>query len=154
MALPVIGVNELVLEVADLAAAERFYAEELGFPVIGRWEPPQEAVWVLAGMTRIGLWLPQTGIARSQGGKRVHYALLVDDSDYDGVVQHLRGRHHRVDEVHWSGGARSVYVPDPDFNVVEFWTCDVTKGSSGHPQAATAGTFGLVGVPAIAQSAT
>jgi len=154
MALPVIGMNELVLEVADLDAAEHFYARELGFPVIGRWEPPREAVWVLAGMTRIGLWLPQTGIARSQGGKRVHYALLVDDSDYDDVVQHLSGRVHHVDEVHWSGGARSVYVADPDFNVVEFWTCDVTKGSSGHPQAATVGTFGLDDVPAIAHSAT
>lgn len=64
MTVPVAGVNELVLEVSDLGAAEQFYAEDLGFPVTGRWDAPREAVWVLAGVTRIGLWLPQTGIAR------------------------------------------------------------------------------------------
>lgn len=64
MTVPVAGVNELVLEVSDLGAAEQFYAEDLGFPVTGRWDVPREAVWVLAGVTRIGLWLPQTGIAR------------------------------------------------------------------------------------------
>jgi catechol 2,3-dioxygenase-like lactoylglutathione lyase family enzyme len=60
-------VNELVLEVADLDRAERFYSEMLGFPVVERWEH-REAVWVLAGATRIGLWKPQVGIAGGRGG--------------------------------------------------------------------------------------
>jgi len=52
--IPVTGVNELVLEVLDLDAAERFYAGELGLPVALRSE---DRVWVTAGArTRIGLW--------------------------------------------------------------------------------------------------
>ena len=59
--IPVTGVNELVLEVLDLDAAERFYAGVLGLPVALRSE---DRVWVTAGArTRIGLWTPQVGIA-------------------------------------------------------------------------------------------
>ena len=35
--MPVTGVSELVLEVADLEAAEEFYAGVLGLPVVERW---------------------------------------------------------------------------------------------------------------------
>ncbi|WP_223839419.1 VOC family protein [Saccharopolyspora pogona] len=44
------GVNELVLEVADLAASEPFYTEVLGFLAIETWEGERwrnrETVWV------------------------------------------------------------------------------------------------------------
>lgn len=50
--------------------------------------------------------------------------------------------------------ARSAYVADPDLNVVGFWTWDVTKGSSGHPEAATVATFGLEGVREIPNRST
>ena len=61
--IPVMGVNELVLEVVDLEAAENFYAGVLGLPVVERW-PDRGAFWVMAGeRTRIGLWSPQVGIA-------------------------------------------------------------------------------------------
>ena len=73
--IPVSGVSELVLEVLDLEAAERFYAEVLGLPVVERW-PHREAIWVMAGrQTRIGLWRPQVGIAGGRGGVHVHYAM-------------------------------------------------------------------------------
>ncbi|MGP4016380.1 VOC family protein [Saccharopolyspora sp. 5N708] len=142
------GVNELVLEVADLAASERFYTEVLGFPVIGRWEGEhwrnREAVWVLAGGTRIGLWKPALGIARARGGVHVHYALSVGDSEYDAVVERIRARGAQVDEVEFGpGNARSAYVADPDHNVVEFWTWDVTQGSPGAPRAVSDGVFGV-----------
>ena len=79
--IPVTGVNELVLEVLDLAAAERFYADVLGLPVMARSD---ERVWVAAGsQTRIGLWSPQVGIAAGRGGAHVHYALHVAEADYD-----------------------------------------------------------------------
>src|ERR1700742_3868912 len=59
--IPVTGVSEVVLEVADLAASEAFYAEVLGLPVVERWEE-RRAVWVMAGeRTRIGLWLGPPG---------------------------------------------------------------------------------------------
>jgi catechol 2,3-dioxygenase-like lactoylglutathione lyase family enzyme len=150
MTLPVEGVNELVLEVADLEAAERFYVDLLGFPVIDRWPAPREAVWVLAGRTRIGLWLPQTGIARGRGGSRVHYALSVTAANYAPVVRRLRERGLPVDEVEWSeGAAYSAYVADPDYNVVEFWTWDVSQGSAGPATAATENVYALPDLPVL-----
>jgi catechol 2,3-dioxygenase-like lactoylglutathione lyase family enzyme len=53
-AVPVTGVNELVFEVVDLERAEHFYSKLLGLPVVERWEH-RDAIWVLAGATRIGL---------------------------------------------------------------------------------------------------
>ena len=54
MGVDVTGVSELVLEVVDLEASERFYSDVLGLPVVERW-PDREAIWVMAGeRTRIG----------------------------------------------------------------------------------------------------
>jgi len=84
--IPVSGVSELVLEVADLEAAERFYAEVLGFPVVDRW-PDRDAIWVMAGeRTRIGLWKPQVGLFGGRGGTHVHFAMQIADEDFDATV--------------------------------------------------------------------
>ena len=126
--IPVSGVNELVLEVLDLGVAEGFYAQTLGWPVVERW-PEREAVWVMAGTrTRIGLWRPQVGLARSRGGVHVHFALQIDDADYDDAVAALRARGLDPHEERFSDGhGRSAFVADPDGNVVEFWTWDVAE---------------------------
>lgn len=127
--IPVTGVNELVLEVVDLAAAERFYAEVLGLPVVERWED-REAVWLMAGdRTRIGLWRPQVGLAGGRGGVHVHYAMHVAADAFDGAVERLRDHGQEV-EVHAFGGydeSSAAYVSDPDGNVVELWTWDVAR---------------------------
>jgi catechol 2,3-dioxygenase-like lactoylglutathione lyase family enzyme len=127
--IPVTGVSELVLEVDDLAAAERFYADVLGFPVVERWED-REAIWVMAGdRTRIGLWRPQVGIAGGRGGAHVHYALHIAEADYDAALQRLR-EHGYEPEDHLFAGydtSRAAYVPDPDGHVVELWTWDVAR---------------------------
>jgi catechol 2,3-dioxygenase-like lactoylglutathione lyase family enzyme len=125
--IPVTGVSELVLEVVDLAAAEEFYAGDLGLPVVERW-PEREAIWVMAGdRTRIGLWRPQVGLAGGRGGIHVHYAMHLAEADYDAAVGRLRGRGLTVGEHTFSGygGSRAAYVDDPDGNVVELWTWDV-----------------------------
>ena len=89
--IPVTGVSELVLEVLDLEYAERFYADVLGFPVVELWDEGGR-VWVMAGTrTRIGLWRPQVGIAKARGGLHVHYAMQIDDADFDAAVERLRG---------------------------------------------------------------
>jgi len=126
---PVQGVSELVLEVLDLERAEHFYAEVLGWPVVGRWEG-REAVWVMAGEgTRIGLWRPQVGIASGRGGVHVHFALRVRDEDLDDAVRRLRAHGLPVEEVAFPEyeGSRAAYVSDPDGNVVELWTFDVAR---------------------------
>src|SRR5918911_2278975 len=86
MDLGVTGVSELVLEVVDLEASERFYSEVLGLPVVERW-PDREAIWVMAGdRTRIGLWRPQVGLMGGRGGLHVHFPMHIADADYDAAV--------------------------------------------------------------------
>jgi catechol-2,3-dioxygenase len=121
----VAGVNELVLEVLDLERAEHFYSELLGLPVVERWEH-RDAIWILAGATRIGLWKPQVGVAGGRGGIHVHYALQITDEDYEATVERLRGCGLEVFEDDF-GDSRAAYVADPDGNVVEFWTGDISN---------------------------
>ncbi len=130
MSIPVSGVSELVLEVADLAAAERFYAGTLGLPVVERW-PDREAIWLMAGdRTRIGLWRPRLGVAGGRGGAHVHFALYVADDQFGAAVARLSacGLEPQVTERRRDPGFpdRSVYVDDPDGNCVELWTRDVS----------------------------
>ncbi len=128
--IPATGVSELVLEVLDLDEAVRFYRDVLGFPVVGGRE---DRAWLMVGKrTRIGLWTPQIGLARGRGGAHVHYALHVDDADFDACVDHLkaRGRAPAVIDFEEDGRGRAAYVEDPDGNVVELWTWDV----AGHLQ--------------------
>jgi catechol 2,3-dioxygenase-like lactoylglutathione lyase family enzyme len=125
------GVSELVLEVADLAAAERFYAGVLGFPVVEVWTE-RHAVWVMAGtQTRIGLWTPQVGIALGRGGAHVHFALHVEDADFSGIVDRLETHGLPVHIEHFEERGDAAYVTDPDGNVVEFWTWDVAEHLRG-----------------------
>jgi catechol 2,3-dioxygenase-like lactoylglutathione lyase family enzyme len=125
--IPVRGVSELVLEVVDLDEAEAFYSGVLGLPVVDRWEDGGR-VWLMAGtQTRIGLWRPQLGIANGRGGLHVHYARHIDDSDFDSAVARLRADGYAPEIVSFDddGRGRSLYVTDPDGNVVECWTWDV-----------------------------
>jgi catechol 2,3-dioxygenase-like lactoylglutathione lyase family enzyme len=128
---PVAGVSELVLEVADLERAERFYVDVIGLPVVERW-PHRDAVWVLAGSTRLGLWEPQVGLEGSRGGDHVHFALQVDEPSFDARVAGLREAGYEA-PVHEFGpvgngtrASRSVYAHDPDGHLVELWTADMT----------------------------
>jgi catechol-2,3-dioxygenase len=123
--IPVTGVNELVLEVVDLERAEHFYSKLLGLPVVERWEH-RDAIWVLAGATRIGLWKPQVGVAGGRGGIHVHYAFQIADEDYEATVERLRACGLEVFEDDL-GDSRAAYVTDPDGNVVEFWTGDLSE---------------------------
>jgi catechol 2,3-dioxygenase-like lactoylglutathione lyase family enzyme len=123
--IPVTGVSELVLEVVDLEASERFYSEVLGLPVVERW-PDRDAIWVMAGdRTRIGLWKPQVGLKGGRGGLHVHFAMHIAESDYDAAVERLRGLGQKVEEMDFGDAGRAAYVDDPDGNVVELWTWDV-----------------------------
>lgn len=129
-AAPVSGVCEVALEQGDLAAAETFYVDVLGFPVVERWSG--DAVWVMAGdRTRIGLWRPQLGLGGGRGGVHVHYAMGLAPDAYNGVVERLRSRGYKVlDHDHGKyghGRGHAAYVTDPGGHVVEFWTWDVAE---------------------------
>jgi catechol 2,3-dioxygenase-like lactoylglutathione lyase family enzyme len=123
--IPVTGVSEMVLEVVDLEASEHFYADVLGLPVVDRW-PGREAVWVMAGdRTRIGLWRPQVGLFGGRGGLHVHFAMHIAEPDFEGAVERLESRGMELNQTEFEGAGRSVYVDDPDGNVVELWTGDL-----------------------------
>jgi catechol 2,3-dioxygenase-like lactoylglutathione lyase family enzyme len=128
MGVEVTGVSELVLEVVDLEASERFYADVLGLPVVERW-PDREAIWVMAGdRTRIGLWRPQVGLQGGRGGVHVHFAMHVEADRYDEAAAHLRAQGQDVrEEVFGPDHGRALYLDDPDGNVVELWTWDVAR---------------------------
>ena len=120
-----IGLFEMVLEVADLAAAERFYADDLGWKVVERWTEDRKAVWLAIGREGfLGLWTVESGgskaIHQGRGGSHVHFAVRVPAGTLDGVQRRLEARGHQV-EAGWTFGPgnRAIYVDDPDGNVVE-----------------------------------
>jgi catechol 2,3-dioxygenase-like lactoylglutathione lyase family enzyme len=109
-----------VLEVADLDAAARFYGETLGLPPLSRSD---NRAWFRVGeRSRIGLWTPQVGIAGGQGGAHVHYAMHIDEADYDAAVERMREHGLDVHEEDFEENGRAAYFTDPDGNVVELWT--------------------------------
>lgn len=120
-----IGLFEMVLEVADLAASERFYAEHLGLRVVERWEQERPAVWLaVGGQGFLGLWPRETGgdaaIHAGRGGAHVHFALRVAKGELDAMQARLEALGHAV-EGGWEFGPgdRAIYLDDPDGNVVE-----------------------------------
>ncbi len=114
------GIVELTLEVRDLAALERFYTDAFGMRVLKRED---DRVWLEAGpRARLGLWLPGKKEFGDQGGRHVHHAYSASPGKLDALTEHLEGLgiDVRGPEEH-PGGDRSIYLEDPEGNVVEVW---------------------------------
>jgi catechol-2,3-dioxygenase len=114
------GFAELTLETRDPARLERFYVDALGLDVLAR-EP--DRVWLAAGPTaRLGLWTPGEKEFGDRGGQHVHFAFSAAPGRLDALAERLRahGVAVRGPEQH-EGGDRSLYVEDPEGNVVEVW---------------------------------
>lgn len=124
MSTPTMGIFEMVLEVDDLAAAERFYRDIVGLPVADRWEDDRAAVWLSIGREAfLGLWPVATGGAKAihggRGGSHVHYALRVPHGTLDQMQERLEKHGLDVERVEFRPGDHAIYVDDPDGNVVE-----------------------------------
>jgi catechol-2,3-dioxygenase len=114
------GLVEMTLEVRDLEALERFYVEAFGLRVLKRED---DRVWLALGdRARLGLWLPGEKEFGDEGGRHVHYAMSAAPGGLDALSERLRGSGHDVrgPEEH-PGGDRSLYIEDPEGNVVEVW---------------------------------
>jgi catechol-2,3-dioxygenase len=114
------GFAELTLEVGSLERAEAFYREAFGLDVLKRED---DRVWLAVGeRARLGLWLPGEKEFGDEGGRHVHFAFSVSPGGLDAVAARLRdmGADARGPEEH-PGGDRSLYVSDPEGNVVEVW---------------------------------
>jgi catechol-2,3-dioxygenase len=110
---------ELTLETRDLARCERFYREAFGLVVISRDE---DRVWLAVGRhARLGLWTPGRKEFGDEGGRHVHFAFVASPGTLDELARGL-GEHSPVQgPVEHPGGDRSLYVRDPEGNVVEVW---------------------------------
>ena len=119
-AVRVTGLDHVVLNVADVERSLTFYCDELGL------KPERVEQWrnkeVFFPSVRIDehtlidlLQVPRTGENAN------HICLVVDRADFDAIK--ASGRFEVVDgpDVRWGaqGDATSLYVKDPDGNVVE-----------------------------------
>jgi catechol-2,3-dioxygenase len=114
------GFAELTLEVRDRERLERFYVDQLGLEVLARED---DRTWLAAGeRARLGLWLPGEKEFGDEGGRHVHFAFSAAPGRLDAVRRRLdrAGVGHRGPVEH-PGGDRSLYVEDPEGNVVEIW---------------------------------
>ena len=114
------GFSELTLQVRDLERLERFYRGSFGLEVLARED---DRVWLATGeRARLGLWLPGEKEFGDEGGVHVHFALAAAPGRLDAVCERLDGRGvaYRGPLEH-DGGDRSIYVEDPEGNVVEVW---------------------------------
>ena len=135
---PASGVSELVLEVSDLNAARRFYRDHLGFEETLYGEGREGRYWYLIGdSARLGLWTQQTGLGGGRGGSHVHFAFQISEEGLETLIARLKEREIETEGPIQLGPGRSVFVTDPDGNVVEFWTqdmgeyCDTARSGAG-----------------------
>jgi catechol-2,3-dioxygenase len=110
---------ELTLETREPELLERFYREAFGFEVLSR---DGERVWLGVGeRARLGLWTPGEKEFGDEGGRHVHFALSASSGTLDSVTERLRAHASVRGPVEHPGGDRSIYVEDPEGNVVEVW---------------------------------
>lgn len=127
------GLLELVLEVSDLDRSLAFYQDVLELPVVERWPAPRVGAWLSIGRNAVlGLWPPTSGgpgiaIAGSRGGSHVHFAIYVEPGTLDRWRDRINEEGWQVHgPVEFAHGNRSIFINDPDGNVVELadWVVD------------------------------
>jgi catechol 2,3-dioxygenase-like lactoylglutathione lyase family enzyme len=141
----VLGLLELVLEVADLERSAAFYRDLLGMAEVVRWGDDRPGVWVELGPHQVlGLWPAASGgpgvaIHGSRGGAHVHFACYVEPGSLAGWEHRLAGAGLACESATFAHGNRSLFVTDPDGNVVELadwrrdWRGDPVAGTKAGP---------------------
>jgi len=114
------GICEITLEARDPAALADFYGAILS---CGEVSDEGDRIWLSCGShARLGIWSPGRKEFGDRGGRHVHFALSCTPGALAEVERRLRqlGVDHRGPVEH-SGGDRSIYVEDPEGNVMEVW---------------------------------
>jgi catechol-2,3-dioxygenase len=114
------GICELTLEARDRRLLVGFYGEAFGFRTI---QDQDDRTWLACGpRTRLGIWSPGAKEFGDRGGRHVHFALSASPDGLQRIVERLRARSIGFrGPVEHPGGDRSIYVEDPEGNVVEVW---------------------------------
>src|ERR1044072_2539215 len=114
------GFAELTLEARDLKRLEEFYSAVFGLELLSRED---DRIWLAAGANaRLGIWCPGEKEFGDEGGRHVHFAFAGSPGRLDEIADRCRngGASVRGPKEH-DGGDRSIYVEDPEGNVVEVW---------------------------------
>lgn len=121
MSFTIKGLDHVVLRVADLDRAVRFYCEVLGCTEERR-VASISLVQLRAGASLVDLVLA-AGAPEVAGGNMDHFALRIDPFDEGALRAHLAAHGVEVGEVATRYGAEgsgpSLYIRDPDGNTVE-----------------------------------
>lgn len=146
MSLPIRGLDHVVLRVRDLDAALRFYRDGLGCAVERRLDE-LGLVQLRAGSALIDLVPVDSPLGRqggppagdpSAGGRNMdHFALALAEFDPEALAETLRAAGIEPGDVAERYGAEgtgpSMYLRDPDGNVVELKGPATSGPISAHP---------------------
>ena len=131
---PIEAVIETAVYATDLDAAERFYANVLGLPLLGR-DADRHVFFRVGAAGILLIFNPQTTIkggdlpAHGTTGAG-HFALGIRPETLDDWRRHLTAKGIAIEkEVTWPRGGRSLYFRDSAGNAVEL----VTPGVWGTP---------------------
>jgi catechol 2,3-dioxygenase-like lactoylglutathione lyase family enzyme len=128
------AVVETAIYVDDLDAAEEFYRQVLGLPVIAR-EPCRHVFFQVGDSNVLLAFLAQATLKGDQlpahgASGPGHFALGIEAESFDTWRKLLHGHGVAVEkEVEWPRGGKSIYFRDPSGNSVEL----VTPGVWGLP---------------------
>ncbi|MHB2025658.1 MAG: VOC family protein [Elusimicrobiota bacterium] len=114
---PTLGIRHIALKVRDLAAAEHFYTDALGFSV--EWRPDGENVYLTRDADNLALHKAEF----SGTGALDHFGIMVKDAAHvDLWANHLKNLGFGLDKEPKThrDGARSFYVRDPEGNLIQF----------------------------------
>lgn len=113
---PLLGIRHVALFVADLAVAERFWVDVMGYAV--EWRPDPDNVYLSAGSDNLALHGKPAMAGFSPGEQRLdHFGLAVmAPSQIDAWATHLAAHAipvHAAPRTH-RDGSRSLYFRAPD----------------------------------------
>ena len=113
------SISELVLEVRDLAKAEQFYGEVLGFE-LKRWDPRVTVAEAPGCRIQLRLY----GTPGHRGAGPCHFAFGVEPVAIEEIAEHLKAHNLLArGPVDFGDDGRAVFCFDPDGNEVEFQDC-------------------------------
>ena len=131
------GLSELVLIVEDVPKAADFYEHVVGLELEHRTR--DEWAWFFAGTgdrkQRIALhrgslmFEEHSPYPEGERFGHVHFAFEIARDELEAAVERLRGAGvevHGPADLDWMN-ARSYYFYDPDGNLLEFWSPDVSS---------------------------
>ena len=123
------GIHHIALNVRDLARAERFYTDMLGFKVAQRFSKGLRHIMLDAGNAYIALFeVPdletKSHIAQLSETGYMHFAFKANGKEFQLAVQKFRDNNISIGEGPVRrGDGDSVYFNDPDSNHLEIH-CD------------------------------